>query len=206
MRGFGGGASMTDELHKGWADTERKPSYEDLQARIKELEAQLEAIGAGGVSGRPITKIKQTNFARTAAWLAACGKEPSPANASLQIGCHLEEIAEFLVLLAFEKKEHWNFAQRAAADLTVVGRALKTKTGEVRITDMDREAALDALCDSEVTGNGVAFLLGFNKPAADLAVLSANESKLVDGKPVILPGGKIGKPEGWVAPDLSAFV
>lgn len=47
---------MTDELHKGWADTESKPSYEDLQTRIKELEAQLEAIGAGGVSGQRITK------------------------------------------------------------------------------------------------------------------------------------------------------
>ena len=47
---------MTDERHKGWADTESKPSYEDLQARIKELEAQLEAIGAGGVSGQRITK------------------------------------------------------------------------------------------------------------------------------------------------------
>ena len=47
---------MTYELHKGWADTESKPSYEDLQARIKELEAQLEAIGAGGVSGQRITK------------------------------------------------------------------------------------------------------------------------------------------------------
>ena len=56
MRGFGGGAIMTDELHKGWADTESKPSYEDLQDRIKELEAQLEAIGACGVSGQRITK------------------------------------------------------------------------------------------------------------------------------------------------------
>ena len=34
----------------------QKPSYEDLQARIKELEAQLEAIGAGGVSGQRITQ------------------------------------------------------------------------------------------------------------------------------------------------------
>ena len=56
MRGFDGGAIMTDELNNGWADTESKPSYEDLQARIKELEAQLEAIGAGGVSGQRITK------------------------------------------------------------------------------------------------------------------------------------------------------
>jgi predicted HAD superfamily Cof-like phosphohydrolase len=66
--------------------------------------------------------------------------------------------------------------------------------------------ALDALCDREVTGNGVAFLLGFNKPAADEAVLRSNEAKLVNGEPVILEGGKIGKPEGWQPPDLKPFV
>jgi len=37
-------------------------------------------------------------------------------------------------------------------------------------------------------------------------VLDSNDAKLVDGKPVILPGGKIGKPEGWKAPNLSMFV
>lgn len=51
-----------------------------------------------------------------------------------------------------------------------------------------------------------AYLAGFNKPLADWAVLAANDAKLVDGKPVILEGGKIGKPEGWKPPDLSAYV
>jgi hypothetical protein len=37
-------------------------------------------------------------------------------------------------------------------------------------------------------------------------VLASNEAKLVDGKPVILEGGKIGKPENWKAPDLRGFV
>ncbi|MGL4831112.1 MAG: hypothetical protein ACRCWS_00815, partial [Propionibacteriaceae bacterium] len=74
------------------------------------------------------------------------------------------------------------------------------------INSSDRIEALDALCDSEVTGNGVAYLAGFDKRSADMAVLSSNDAKLVDGKPVILPGGKIGKPDGWKAPDLSGFV
>jgi predicted HAD superfamily Cof-like phosphohydrolase len=65
---------------------------------------------------------------------------------------------------------------------------------------------LDGLCDVEVTANGVAYLAGFDKPSADQAVLASNEAKLVDGKPVILEGGKIGKPEGWKAPDLRGFV
>lgn len=74
------------------------------------------------------------------------------------------------------------------------------------INPSDRIEALDALCDSEVTGNGVAYLAGFDKRGADLAVLASNDAKLVDGKPVILPGGKIGKPPNWQAPDLSGFV
>ena len=69
-----------------------------------------------------------------------------------------------------------------------------------------RTDALDALCDAEVTGNGVAYMAGFDKPGADEAVMASNDAKLVDGKPVILEGGKIGKPEGWKPPDLSAYV
>lgn len=66
--------------------------------------------------------------------------------------------------------------------------------------------ALDALCDREVTGNGVAFLAGMDKDGADKAVLDSNDAKLVDGKPVILPDGKIGKPPGWTPPNLAPFV
>jgi hypothetical protein len=66
--------------------------------------------------------------------------------------------------------------------------------------------ALDALCDTEVTGNGLAYMMGFDKPTADALVLDSNDAKLVDGKPVILEGGKIGKPEGWKAPDLRGCV
>ena len=74
------------------------------------------------------------------------------------------------------------------------------------INPIDRIEALGALCDCEMAGNGVAYLAGFDKRSADQAVLESNDAKLVDGKPVILAGGKIGKPEGWKAPDLSGFV
>lgn len=58
----------------------------------------------------------------------------------------------------------------------------------------------------EVTGNGVAHLAGMDKECADMAVLDSNDAKLVDGEPVILEGGKIGKPGGWLPPDLTPFV
>jgi hypothetical protein len=71
---------------------------------------------------------------------------------------------------------------------------------------MDRVACLDALCDIDVTLNGVAFLAGFDKNGADDAVLDSNDSKFEDGKAVILPGGKIGKGKNYVEPDLTPFV
>jgi len=170
------------------------------------LDEQLFGIGAGGVSSQPITKLKQSNFDRAAAWLMACGKEPSPANASLQIGCDLEECVEFYSCLDLSDMYVFLKMRSALETLRAVSVALKSGLVVALVKAGLEEEALDGLCDREVTGNGVAFLLGFNKPAADLAVLAANEDKLIDGKPVILAGGKIGKRDGWVAPDLSAFV
>lgn len=145
-----------------------------------------------------------TNFKRTADWLRACGKEPSAQNLSVQIGCHLEEIREFLYCLSVEGSGEDIVSLRSARD-ALLGLSTNLKRGQARAMINDRVGALDALCDCEVTGNGVAYLASFNKEAADEAVLSSNEAKLVGGRPVILDGGKIGKPNGWTAPDLNPF-
>lgn len=147
-----------------------------------------------------------TNYERTAAWLMACGKEPTAANLSVQIGCHIEEFIELLGTLDFASPTDQKIVTAVMAELNYVSKNLKTRTSITRIRIDQREQALDALCDGEVTGNGIAFLAAFDKISADEAVLNANDAKLVDGKPVILEGGKIGKPEGWTPPDLSAFV
>lgn len=149
-----------------------------------------------------------SNYQRTAAWLHACGKGKTTTDASVQIGCHIEEFVEFLDQLeAFDQDSLTSPRLAVAADLlSSVATSLKRRTDMVRIPEGNRERALDALCDMEVTGNGVAYLAGFDKESADQAVLAANEAKLVDGKPVILEGGKIGKPPGWKPADLSPFV
>jgi predicted HAD superfamily Cof-like phosphohydrolase len=147
-----------------------------------------------------------TNHQRTAAWLSACGKAPNIQNVSTQVGCHLEEFVELLRCLRTDSEGYAKLMERCAADLEWF--AIKLKKGEqmVYIPHHLRADALDALCDAEVTGNGVAYLAGMDKDAADQAVLASNDAKLVDGKPVILEGGKIGKPKNWVAPDLTGFV
>jgi predicted HAD superfamily Cof-like phosphohydrolase len=147
-----------------------------------------------------------TNYERTRAWLIACGKEPSPENVSLQIGCQLEEICEFLATLRTDSDGYAKLLDRTRTDLEWFAGKLKRREQTVYIPTHLRVDALDALCDIEVTGNGVAFFAGFYKDAADQAVIDSNDSKLEDGKAVIMPGGKIGKGKDYKAPDLKGFV
>lgn len=151
-----------------------------------------------------------TNFQRTAQWLQACGKKQGVSDhLSVQIGCHIEEFVEFL-----DQIEVTLVAPGDDSSSLIVARNLLYSVADsfkrgwafVDIPPDNRMRALDALCDMEVTGNGVAYLAGFDKEGADQAVLAANEAKLVDGKPVILTGGKIGKPPGWSPASLAGFV
>lgn len=147
-----------------------------------------------------------TNFQRTAAWLTACGKAPGAEALSVQIGVHLEEFVELLRCIRTNSEGGQLIIDRTIADMEWLGVKIKRGDYTAHIPNHLRADALDAICDSEVTGNGIAYLAGMDKDGADQAVLAANDAKLVDGKPVILEGGKIGKPEDWRAPNLSAFV
>ena len=143
----------------------------------------------------------QLNYLRTAHWLNACGKKQGDlGQLSTQVGVHIEECLEFLDQLNDLPGEDLAAVER----LKVLAGAFKD--GSKLVSFKNEEKALDALCDTEVTANGVAYIAGWHKPRADAKVLAANDAKLVDGKPVLLPGGKIGKPEGWSAADLSDCV
>ncbi|HOW46206.1 MAG TPA: hypothetical protein P5305_01320 [Rubrivivax sp.] len=147
-----------------------------------------------------------SNHFRTASWLHACGKEPgNEQHLSTQIGCHLEEFCEFLRTINIESPTgaSSNATQEVAAILDAIATNLKQGTVLARI--YDREMALDALCDCEVTGNGVAYLAGMSKEEADRRVLDSNDAKLVDGRPVLSDGGKIMKPAGWAPPSLDGL-
>ena len=147
-----------------------------------------------------------TNVQRTAAWLHACGKARNAANLSVQIGCDFEEQAEFLECLSINDPVLMGDLQGVIEQLKFIGKELKAGRAKARFPVDQRANALDALCDREVTGNGIAYLAHFDKEEADRLVLDANDAKLVDGKPVLLPGGKIGKPDGWKPADLTPFV
>jgi len=149
---------------------------------------------------------KPSNFERTANWLSVCGKTPCPEDLSVQIGVGIEEFCEFLRTLRTDKEGYAKLLERTYNDLEWFATKLKRREQMAYIPIHLRAAALDSLCDMEVGINGVAFLAQMKKMQADMAVLDANDDKLVDGVPVILDGGKIGKREGWTPPDLSEFV
>ena len=147
-----------------------------------------------------------SNFQRTADWLATCGMTPGDAQQiSTQIGCQIEEFCEWLRCLRVGNDGQAMLINRTATDLEWL--AIKLKTGEslAHIPPHLRTDALDALCDIEVTGNGVAYMSGFDKQGADAAVLDSNDSKLEDGKAVLHPGGKIAKGKNYAAPELAKF-
>lgn len=147
-----------------------------------------------------------TNFQRNSLWLATAGKAQTPENVSVQYGCHLEEIVEMLHETTFVSTTGVTSSamQEVAAVLGALAENLKL--GRAQVVIHDKVTFLDSLCDQGVTGDGIAYLMGFDKDGADKAVIDANFDKFVDGVPVIKPGGKIGKREGWAAPDLTPFV
>jgi len=145
------------------------------------------------------------NYDRVSNWLKVAGKEPSGETFSVQTGVMIEEMAEFFETVRFVDYLDGNVNFMLVADiLHRIGNELK-KNGR-QLGTMDRVACLDALCDIDVTLNGVAFLAGFDKNGADDEVLNSNDSKFEDGKAVILPGGKIGKGKNYVAPDLTKYI
>ncbi len=148
-----------------------------------------------------------TNYRRTANWLMACGKEPHNANhTSVQAGVDLEETAELMKCMRVSQDGWQRVLERIVIDMNDLANAIKSGKVVAHFPNHLRTDVLDALCDREVTGNGLAFLLGFDKDAADQEVLRSNDSKLnEDGTPVILPGGKIGKSRRYRAPNLEAF-
>lgn len=177
---------------------------QNLDMLVAELERENRLLRAR--NERLMAEAAATNFERTADWLKACGKEPSAENVSVQVGCMVEEFCELLSCLRTDSEGYAKLLDRTRADLEWFASKLKRRDQAIYIPHHLRTDALDALCDIEVTANGVAYLAKMDKPGADKAVLASNDAKLVDGKPVILEGGKIGKPEGWTAPDLRGFV
>ena len=136
----------------------------------------------------PIATIKD--------WFQLAVPEPTDKNRAVQIGVHLEEVAEMAAT--------FNDADLAAT-IDVISEQYKTDT-TIRLDTVDRTELLDALCDQIVTAVGVAHMFGMDIEGALTEVNRSNWSKFVDGKPVFDANGKIAKPATYSKPNLEQFV
>ncbi len=127
-------------------------------------------------------------------WFETAVPEPTPHNASVQYGCHLEEVSEGLL------------ASLDSIDAEMVSQLAHDYKHGMELAIADREEMLDALCDQIVTAIGVAHMLGMDIEGALQEVARSNDSKFVDGHPIFNESGKIMKGPNYTKPDLSGFV
>lgn len=131
----------------------------------------------------------------TVNWFKEAVPNPTQSNLSVQIGCHLEEVAEMTEALGY--KEGISAYVHNIAD--------KFKAERYQFT-VDKIELLDALADQIVTAVGIAHMLGMDIVGALEEVNRSNYSKFEDGKPVFKPNGKIGKGKFYTEPNLKPFI
>ena len=137
----------------------------------------------------PIATIKD--------WFQLAVPEPTDKKRAVQIGVHLEEVAEMAATL--------NDADLAAT-IDVISEQYKTDT-TIRLDTVDRTELLDALCDQIVTAVGVAHMFGMDIAGALSEVNRSNWSKMDEhGQPTFDENGKIKKGVNYTPPNLEGFL
>ena len=141
-----------------------------------------------------------------ALWHERARPQPTEADFNVQLGCHLEEIAEMLECLSVGMNDYSltagtnTPAYRALCDLS---NALKKGQLIAKITD--RKEMLDSLADQVVTAIGVAHCSGLGVVEGVRRVNTSNWSKFVDGRPLRDANGKITKGPQYEPPVLDGL-
>ena len=143
------------------------------------------------------------NIASINAWHQAASPEPTEADLRVQIGVHVEEVAEFLDSLIGLNPDGETALTGARALMHML--ADRIKSGQYDVTIGSRANALDALCDQIVTAVGVAHCAGMRIEDALAEVDRANWSKFVDGQPLRDANGKIKKGPYYTPPNLEGL-
>ena len=138
----------------------------------------------------------------TKKWFEQAIPNPTIEHACIQVGCHLEEVAEMMAVTGDEG---------LMCDLEEVSNyykcCYKPFVNSINMADdNDKQELLDSLADQIVTAVGVAHMMGFDILGALDEVNRSNFSKFEDGKPVFDANGKITKGKNYVKPDLRRFV
>jgi predicted HAD superfamily Cof-like phosphohydrolase len=133
-------------------------------------------------------------------WHKRARPEPTFENFNVQLGCHIEEIAEMFDTVKFSYFD-WSVTSH---QLKLLADALKAGFEKATITD--RKEFLDSLADQVVTAVGTGHCAGMDSVAACYAVNESNWTKYgADGQPVFNDAGKIMKGSNYKKPDLEGM-
>ena len=136
---------------------------------------------------------------KTKQWFEQAIPEPTIEQATIQLGCHMEEFNEMMDSIGYSC---------ITEEMEVVADSFKMSYSHQvgAVESCDKEALLDALVDQIVTAVGVGHMMGMDVLGALEEINRSNFSKFEDGKPVFDANGKITKGKDYVKPNLEKFV
>ena len=136
---------------------------------------------------------------KTKQWFEQAIPEPTIEQATIQLGCHMEEFNEMMDSIGYSC---------ITEEMEVVADSFKMSYSHQvgAVESCDKEALLDAIVDQIVTAVGVGHMMGMDVLGALEEVNRSNFSKFEDGKPVFDDNGKITKGKDYVKPNLEKFV
>ena len=133
-------------------------------------------------------------------WHTRARPQPTEEDFAVQLGCHFEEIAEMLDVLAFDF-DTAHISSEAHSYIKLLADRLKGGKGKVKI--QDRKEFLDSIADQVVTAVGAAHCAGMDGAEAVARVNTSNWSKFDDdGMPIFNEQGKIKKGPNYKPPVL----
>ena len=130
-------------------------------------------------------------------WFVTAKPKPSKKDMLTQIGAMFEKMSEILRAFGIRNVELEALSKRAYE--------AKWYT-EILERPIDEVELLDALCDTQVTMQGVAYMFDLDYEGALAEVNRSNWSKFENGKPLLNENGKIIKGANYTAPNLEEFV
>jgi predicted HAD superfamily Cof-like phosphohydrolase len=139
-------------------------------------------------------------------------EEFSPRFVAFHTGMQLEEMAEKLEAILKGCKTqndtiHAHMVERLRSEMDHMGKQFKQGTYDQIVSNGDRHGMLDADVDIQVVTIGGMMTAGNDIEGALGEVNRANlDKKFPDGTYHLDQNGKIQKPPGWKAPDLSSYV
>lgn len=138
-------------------------------------------------------------------WAQRLNPNPTERTLNVQIGCHLEEVAEMLDCIVGDRDRAELAVSQAYEAVVALATALKVGEYQVSIPKGLRADFLDSLADQGVTAASVAYNANMNLIEAQHRVDQSNWSKFVDGQPLYDENGKCAKGPNYQPVDLTGL-